>query len=366
MAPKASEPPRKGGDLFRWVFDSARDMIMLHELGAEPANARPFIEVNHAACSISGYCREELLAMTLADLVVERDRHLLEEHLERAAEWGQATAALGFVTQQGRELAVELDSHGVDLQDGPMIVSVGRDVSERQRLERLKSDFMSTISHELRTPLAVIIGYGALLLRPDAAIDHEKRLDILRRLLDRAAQMGEVVEDLLLVSHLQAGVTRLSTAPADVGELLDRCAAVARPTERHRLEVSVETRPLLAQVDANGLAHAINALVSNAIKFSPEGGLVKLEARRRAKETRIAVSDEGVGMTASEVAAAFDRFSQADMTDTRSFGGFGMGLFIARRLVEAHSGRIEVDTEVGIGSTFTIVIPGGKEVPGPA
>lgn len=367
MTPKASESGReRGGDLFRWVFDSARDMIMLHEPGAQPGRSGPLIEVNDAACATSGYCRDELLAMGLADLVAGRDKHLMAEHLERVAEWGQASVALGLLSQQGRELAVELDSHRVDLDGSTVLVSMGRDISERQRLEQLKSDFISTISHELRTPLAVIIGYGALLLRPDAVIEEEKRLDILRKLLDRAEQMGDVVEDLLLVSQLQAEETRLAVAETDVGDLLQRCAAVAHPTGHHRLEVSVEPRPLVAKLDPDRLAHAINALVSNAIKFSPEGGLVTLEGRRRTRETRIAVSDQGVGMSASEVTTAFDRFAQADMTATRLFGGFGMGLFIAKRLVQAHGGRIEVDTTLGKGSSFTIVIPDAPRVPGPA
>jgi PAS domain S-box-containing protein len=367
MTQDASEPLRSDGcDLFRWAFEVARDMIMLHDPGLEPTHAGPFIEVNDAARSTSGYSRDELLAMTLADLVLQRDVDLLAKHLERVAEWGQATTELGLVSQQGHELAVELCSHRVGIESSAVIVSVARDTSERRRLERVKSDFMSTISHELRTPLAVIIGYGALLLRPDAVLDREKRLEILRKLIDRAELLGGVVEELLLVSHLQMEDAQLEVAQEDVGELLERCVALARPTERHRLEVGVSTPPLLAYVDSGKLAHAISALLSNAIKFSPEGGLVTLEARRRAREIRITISDHGVGMSASDVPAAFDQFAQTDMTATRPFGGFGLGLFVARHLVEAHGGRIEVDTTLGAGSTFTLVIPDTDQVPGPA
>jgi two-component system phosphate regulon sensor histidine kinase PhoR len=238
----------------------------------------------------------------------------------------------------------------------PVVLVAMRDVTETRRVEQLKSDFISTVSHELRTPLTGIIGYSSM-LRESGGADPAQREVMARRVQEKAVELQSLIEQLLEAASLQAGATELSLVRTDVRALLHEVAEAAFVPEGVRLELVVSGRMPKVMVDRARIAQALESLLSNAFKYSPDGGRVELGAQREGDDLVLWVRDRGIGMDAAQVAAIFDRFTQVDHSSTRSFGGLGLGLYTARQIAEAHGGRIEVESEPGEGSTFSISLP---------
>jgi two-component system, OmpR family, phosphate regulon sensor histidine kinase PhoR len=236
------------------------------------------------------------------------------------------------------------------------VLGVGRDISEAKRIDALKTDFLSMASHELRTPLTSIIGYCDLLRATDYEEHPELFERVLRSLGERGNHMKKLVNDLLEVSRIESGDFKLVLEASDVGDVVRRSVEALQVPEGLSLDVDVPGDMATVMVDPDRLAYAVDNLLSNAVKFSPGGG--KISVRVRAEDDiEIAVSDEGVGIDPEELSNIFERFTQADMSSTRAFGGFGMGLHIVRTIAWAHGGRVDVESEPGKGSTFTLHIP---------
>jgi two-component system phosphate regulon sensor histidine kinase PhoR len=256
---------------------------------------------------------------------------------------------------------VELLTRAVPLHDsnGAVrgILAMMQDVSEETAVETVKSAFVSMVSHELRTPLTAIIGYTELLARTDPGDRpglHGKFVD---RIGDRADRMRRLVDELLLASQIQSGPLRLDLQGVDPAELASVAIDGAEPSELHTLVLDAEPGVARVLVDPEQMSVVLAQLVSNAVKYSPDGGDVTVRTSVADGHAHLSVSDEGIGIEPSDMAHIFDSFTQADMSDARRFGGVGVGLFLARQIVQAHNGRIEVESEPGKGSLFTVVLP---------
>lgn len=237
-------------------------------------------------------------------------------------------------------------------------------LAQNERLieaDRLKDEFLATVSHELRTPLTSIRGYLDLTLEDDQdRLSGEQRsfLEVIDR---NSARLLQQVSDLLLVAQIQAGtisVDRQRIDPAELGE-----AAVGRhatTAAAHRVALSFEALPV-QRVDGDParVAQLLDVLLSNAIKFTPEGGSVRLQIRPVADGVEIEVADTGVGVGAADLERLFERFYRASGVTDRAVPGTGIGLTIARGIAEAHGGSIECSSVEGVGSTFRVVLPGG-------
>jgi PAS domain S-box-containing protein len=232
-----------------------------------------------------------------------------------------------------------------------------QDVSEMRHIEMVKSGFVSMISHELRTPLTAIIGYADLLDRVDPSEKPELYAQIMGKIRDRGDRMRRLIDNLLTLSQIQSGPVRLDLERLEVAAFLEGEATTAEVTGPHGLVVDVQEGIPPVFIDAQRMGSVMQHLLSNAVKYSPDGGDVTLRARRDDGFARISVEDHGIGIAPADLEHIFDSFTQADMSDTRSFGGVGVGLFLARQLVQAHAGRLEVTSVPGEGSTFTIVLP---------
>jgi len=256
---------------------------------------------------------------------------------------------------------VDLVVHAATLhdQDGGTagILSVFRDVTEQRHVEMIKSDFVSMVSHELRTPLTSIIGYSDLLEQIDLREKPELFHQLLGKIRDRGDRMRRLIDDLLSVSQIQAGPLRLDLERLDMARLVREVALKACASDRHTVVFSADDEVGPVFVDSTRLGRVIAHLIENAVKYSPDGGEIEVDVSADDGYVRISVTDHGIGIDASDLEHVFDRFTQADMSDTRSFGGVGVGLYLARQVVEAHRGRIEVDSTPGEGSTFTVVLP---------
>jgi PAS domain S-box-containing protein len=235
-----------------------------------------------------------------------------------------------------------------------------RDISAERAVEQMKSDFVSTVSHELRTPLTSIYGFAETLLRTDIEFGPEERRTFLGFIASESERLTRIVDALLNVARLDTGDLQVSLEPTDIGAVVaDALSTVeAAEVDGHRFVVDVEDGALHAQADPDKLRQVLDQLVANAIQFSPDGGVVRVEARRRRDGVQISVADEGVGIPPSQRERIFSKFYRGGEGGPAS--GTGLGLFIAQGLVSAMGGRIWVDSEEGRGSRFTFELPAAR------
>jgi PAS domain S-box-containing protein len=281
-------------------------------------------------------------------LPVSQDDSLLVEH--------------PITTHDGRQLDVQV-SYGLirdEAGEVSRVIAAVRDISKQKELERMRSEFVSTVSHEFRTPLALIKGYIATLLRQDLALGDETRKRFLRNTDEAADRLSRLIRELLSVSRIEAGRLELNLQPLDLKEL------VAEVLERLRLEAShcqlvaqLPSRGLVVQADSDKVERVLLNLLTNAIKFSPEGGTVtvKVQWTEAPPGVLISVTDQGSGIPPEHLDRVFDKFYQAGDDLVKKTNGVGLGLYICKSIVEYHGGRIWVESTPGEGSTFQFTLP---------
>ena len=242
------------------------------------------------------------------------------------------------------------------------ISTITRDITERKHLERLRQDVLAIVSHDLRNPLAVI-GMQTQLLQGRQAYD-EAGVGVIR---EQVRRMTHLIDDLSDVVRLDEGQFLLRQEELDLGILATEAVLRAGvQTDRHTIRVELPENPVMGYWDRVRLEEVLDNLVGNAVKYSPAGGEILVQVAGADGEAHLSVTDHGVGVPTEALPQLFERFRRADGT---GLPGLGFGLYIARMLVEAHGGRILVESEFGRGSTFTVVLPilRGSEIPaGPA
>jgi PAS domain S-box-containing protein len=249
-----------------------------------------------------------------------------------------------------------LSISGVSLPGGT--VYAFRDLTEERRVERLKSEFVSTISHELRTPLAAIYGAALTLQRQDPQLDdqREKLLDVVAA---EAERLARIVNDILWVSRVESGTLHVEVESCEPTLLASAVVEAARAHLPGNLSLGLEAAPDLPLVaaDADKVRQILSNLVDNAVKYSPDGGVIRMRITSDDDHVLFAVVDEGLGVPASEQHRIFEKFYRLDPELTRGVGGTGLGLYISRELVRRMNGRIHVDSTEGVGATFTVELP---------
>ena len=238
--------------------------------------------------------------------------------------------------------------------------AVFRDVTERKRLERVRQDFVANVSHELRTPIAAILGYAET-LRSGALSDSRHAPQMVEIIHRQSERLGELVSDLLELSRLDAGERPLSAASVSL-EMVARQAIEAMEPLAAGKRVSIQLRippDLTARADRKALEQVLLNLLDTAIKYTPEGGTVELSGERVGDRAHLSVRDTGLGIEARHLPRLFERFYRVDRGRSREMGGTGLGLSIVRHLVHGMEGEVRVASQLGVGSTFTVVLPGG-------
>jgi PAS domain S-box-containing protein len=223
---------------------------------------------------------------------------------------------------------------------------------------RLKDEFLATVSHELRTPLTAILGWSRML---EGGLETEMAERAIETIKRNAKAQAQIIDDILDVSRIITGNLYLELHPIELASVLEAAVNVVRPTAEAkgiRIEFDFEREPTVVSGDAHRLQHVFWNLLSNAVKFTAPGGKVGLSLRQLDSEVEIEIADTGQGIDAEFLPFVFDRFRQADSTSTRQHGGLGLGLAIARHLVEIHGGHISAASEgEGKGATFRLCLP---------
>ena len=236
------------------------------------------------------------------------------------------------------------------------IIATVRDITRYRQAEELKSTFISIISHELKTPVALIKGYVSTLRRDDAQWDSEIIQDSLAVIEEEADRLAGMIENLLDASRLQSGGMALKQSDVSISELAQRLAKRMQiQTTRHEIKVKFPDDFPIILADETRLEQVISNLIGNSIKYAP-GGLIQISGQVRQDNVIVCVSDEGPGIAPEDIPHIFDRFYRApDMA--RQTKGAGLGLYLARAIIEAHEGRIWVDTAPGEGVRICFSLP---------
>ncbi len=249
-----------------------------------------------------------------------------------------------------------------DEQGNPIgIIALFSDITEIRRLERMKTEFVSTVSHELRTPLTSIKGFIATLLEDrEGYFDAETRYEFYQIIDQETDRLRRLIEDLLNLSRIERGVAlQPHWQRVDLGKVIDRVLTIQRSyTDKHQLvdDIPELLPPIVA--DEDKIDGILTNLVNNAIKYSPNGGEVRVRAVREDNSILISVQDQGIGIPKDKLAKIFEKFERIDTKETRAAGGTGIGLYLVKHLVELHEGQIWAESEgPGKGSTFYVRIP---------
>jgi two-component system sensor histidine kinase VicK len=240
-------------------------------------------------------------------------------------------------------------------------------MSREHEIDKMKGEFLSNISHELRTPLTPIKGYSELLTRAD--LPPGKAATFARGILESTQRLERIVSLLVDYAAIEAGRLAPRTSSVEVVTLLEALAEEwSDRSSRHRIVTDVTGTIPRITGDERLLRRSIEEVLDNALKFSPDGGTITLEAHLTRDATRagdgdgrgvveVTVSDEGIGISPEDVARIFSDFHQIDASETRSFGGLGLGLALVQRIVAAHQGEVRVVSELERGTRLTIAVP---------
>jgi len=239
-------------------------------------------------------------------------------------------------------------------------IFVHREVTAERRAERAKDEFIALASHELRTPLTSIVGYLEILDEEDVGplVSEQRRVvSVIER---NAKRLMRLVDDLLVVARSDVGRLGIVLEDLNLVELTRECVQGARPASEERklvLGARVDADSLPVRADRARLAQVIDNLVANALKFTPPGGEVQVAVSARGEDAVVEVSDTGIGIPRAEQTRLFERFYRTSQAIAAAAPGSGLGLAISKMIVEAHGGRIEVDSEEGAGATFRVFVP---------
>jgi two-component system phosphate regulon sensor histidine kinase PhoR len=238
-------------------------------------------------------------------------------------------------------------------------VLVLHDITELRRLERVRRDFVANVTHEFKTPLTAIQGFAETLLAGalDDKKNRERFVEIIR---EHAQRLARLTDDLLKLSRIEAGQLELELRPGSVAVLVKKCVDTARlKAEAKGISISTDLPPNLpfVRADAAWLGEVLQNLLDNAVQYTPPDGHIRITAESDGKLVTVSVADTGIGIPEADLERIFERFYRVDAARSREAGGTGLGLSIARHIVEAHGGRIWVESAVGQGSRFHFSIP---------
>ena len=244
---------------------------------------------------------------------------------------------------------------------GDCAMIILHDLTEIRRHERDQKEFVSNVSHELRTPITSVRATAEALLA--GAKNDEALADrFLNTIISESDRLSALIDDLMEIAKHDSGITKTERFDARVSEIVAKAINVIKPQlDQKNLTLSIDIcSGLTCYCDEMQILRMVRNLVDNAVKYTPEGGMIELTASQDEGNLQITVKDTGIGIPHGEIERVFERFYRVDKARSRRLGGTGLGLAIVKDIVKAHSGKITVDTQLGKGSTFTVTLPGAS------
>lgn len=360
---RANEVLRASEERFRALLESAPDAMVIVD------GRQRIALVNARTEALFGYSRRELLGRPAAMLMLEESREGYEAHLAALTAGAPASAALELHGERrdGTAFPVEISLGPLATEAGILVSCVVRDATQRQRIEaelveasRAKSAFLAGMSHELRTPLNAIIGFSEMIR--DAVMGP---LDARYRgyggdIHESGRHLLNIINDILDISKIEGGRLELREETVSIGAAAEACRRiVATMADAAGVSLAIEIPASLPLIRADRLRfqQILLNLMSNAVKFTPSGGRVSVSAAVGTEGAVIAVADTGIGMKAEEIPIALEPFRQIDGALSRRFDGTGLGLPLAKALVELHGGRLDIESAPGAGTVARIRLP---------
>ncbi len=358
--------------LFHGFLEAAPDAVVIIDRDGV------IVQLNSQTEKLFGYCREELVGRPLEILMPERYRgsHVKKTRAYNAdpdpRPMGRGLDLFGL-RKDGNEFPIDVSISPLPPEGGLLVASTIRDTTSHRRLEeelrqrareleeadRQKDNFLSAVVHELRSPLSVLNLVAQILRLPQA--DTIVREQALGRLDRQTAHMNRLIEDLLDLTRVRCGTLMLHRQVVDLRTVFNNAVEMAKPlveSRKHHLEVAQFTEPLWVSGDPTRLVQVVSNLLTNAAKYTPEGGHIWFSASRESKTVTVRVRDDGVGIPKEMVSRVFDLFTQVDPAGDSCASGLGIGLALVRRLVELHDGSVEaISNGSSKGSEFFVRLP---------
>ncbi len=353
---------------YRMLFEGNPQPMWLYDI-----ETLEFLSVNDAAVEQYGYSREEFLAMTVKDIRPQQDVPKFVQLLNEPSPTFDRSGPWRHVYKDGSMVQVLITSHAVKFGDRDARFVLAEDLRESQRLElelhqsqaraesnaelsRTKDELISMVSHEMRTPLASIVGFTELLATRQ--VTAEQRVEYLRVMLQEGRRLTALINDFLDLRRLEGGDMTMRFAPADMGWLIRRAVDLFTNDDGASIVIRVADELPLVRVDSDAIFRVVANLLSNARKYSPNGGTIVVGAHVLDGMAEVYVQDEGLGIPADALPRLFGRFYRVDAPDRRGIRGTGLGLAISKKIVDAHGGKIGALSDgLGKGARFTFSVP---------
>jgi len=276
---------------------------------------------------------------------------------------------IGELAASFNKMADDLQEHTLTLKD--TLIDLEKEVDERKKaealireqnerlkeLDRMKSEFLSTAAHELRTPLTSILGFSEILLKRKVG---KKRQDTFLKTINKEAEgLADIINDLLDVSGIESGRGfKMKKAPIELKEvILENVDLFKSQTDKHTFKMNISPDLSKIEADKDRIGQVIENLLSNALKFSPQGGEITVSVEEANDGVKTIVTDKGMGISKKDLPHVFEKFYRAERVSRLAIGGTGLGLAIAKYIVESHGGRIWAESKLGKGSTFSFTLP---------
>jgi len=359
---KEEKALQQAEDLFRTVCDSSPIGIYITQDGL-------FQYVNPEMKGVMGYSDSEILGTDSISYVLPADRDVVRANAIARLKGKQILPyEYRIVTKAGDIKYIMESINPIRYQDKQAILGNFMDITElkqtRQKMDeykalnKFKTDLLSTVSHELRTPLSIIKGYSTLLLDYDQDLSPEEKQEYLRSTDSATDRLSELVDRLLDMSRLEAGLLTLTKEPTSILQLIKKAVSEGQlRAPKHKISSSTGQRLPRPIVDSRRIRQVLDNLIDNACKYSPEGTEITVSARRTGKKLVISVSDQGIGIPAGELPRVFDRMYRIEQRLSSLTQGMGLGLAICKGLVEAHKGQIWMESGEGKGTTCFFTLP---------
>jgi two-component system phosphate regulon sensor histidine kinase PhoR len=329
------------------VFDASTDAMLALSRDAVVRFLNP------AAADLMGVPRERAMGRPLIEIARDYELDVLVDRATAGGSPGEASViTFGANRTPLRAVAVPIEGGG----DWAVLLILN-DLTEVQRVDQMRRDFLSNVSHELRTPLASI-RVMVETLEDGGLDDRQDAQEFLARIRQQVDRLTTLVNELLDLSRIESGAVELHPEPVDLAALVAEAAGLLRTrseSKRVSIECSAGEEHPVVEADRASLLRAVSNLLDNAIKFSPDGGTVSVEVTEEGDLVRLSVHDDGPGITLAELPRVFERFYKGDQS--RSQSGVGLGLAIVKHIARVHGGTAEATSEPGRGATFAIRLP---------